>query len=274
MAENLSGNIDRFEANDLKQFTMVATASRPSTVGYNLYDPLGALLPVNSITAANSGITVQESGALTARFHIEYVLPTTEGFYIGEWVAYDAASRTGKVRDEFEVVRTEATSFFTYGNLPDILRTGRQIFGRGAITPREFQPYMQSADGIIDSKLGTIDAITIPLSPVPAIVQEWNKTITLWHFYSERFAINREQPPPGLKDRYDEAIESLTDIQSGNSILHVSSGVVYKAAYDFSSTTVGYKPVFDMRDFEQQRVSPDILDADASADGTTSDEDA
>ena len=272
MAENLSGGIPYYEGDDLKQFTMVATVSRPFTVAFRLYDPIGAVLNPGSYNAANSGITVGESGTTTGLFHFEVVLPSTPGFYVAEWLAYDQSSRTGKVREEFEIRRTEAMSFYSYGDVYDILRTARQIMGRHDITPREIRDYMEPADNRIDAHLGSIQGITTPLSPVPAIVREWNKNITLWNFYSDRFGVNREEEPPALKNRYDEAIKCLSAVQSGDLVLHVGSGVLYQATQIFESTTETYKPIFDMRNWEEQRIDPDLISADASADD--GDEDA
>lgn len=269
MAENLSGGIPWYEADDLKEFTLTATATKPQTVAFKMYDPLGAVLNPGSYNAANSGVTVGESGS-DGHYYFQTVLPSTPGFYVNEWIAYDAASRTGRVKDHFEIRRTEAVSFYSYGDIYDIMRTARQIMGRHDITARDLRDYMQPADNRIDMHLGGIEGITVPLSPVPPIVREWCKNITLWNFYTDRFGVNREDEPPALKARYDEAIKLMSGVQSGNLVFHMGEGVIYRSTEIFESSTQNYRPIFNSRDWETQRVDPqwraDDFDGDSRED--------
>lgn len=266
MAE-IAGGVQRYQADDFRQFTLTATVTRPMTVTYQLFDPLGALLPITSISPVNSGVFVQESATIAVNssglFHIEYVIPTTVGFYTSVWKAYNVASQAGVIRQEFEVIRTEPRSFRSYGNVADILRTARVIFKQHDITAREMQDYMEPSDNRIDSMLAKVT--TVPVDPAPPILRDCNKAFTLWAFYSDRFAAVNDEAPPGLQDRYDKCMEYFTEIMSGNMVLVTDSANI-EAVLTLDSTTVGFKPVFDMRDFGSMRADPDLVAQDDDED--------
>lgn len=274
MSDNITGGLRRLEADGTQQFTMAATPVIPSTVSFLLLNIDGSSLNITSISLANSGQTVQQSltagGSNTGLYHVDFVMPATPGFYTAVWYAYDSSSRPGIVREEFEIKRSEPRSFFSYGNVADIYRTARQVFGRSDVTAREVQDYMEPADDFINGYLG--QQFSVPVSPVPAEIREWNKTITLWRLYTDRYAVNREEPPPGLKERYDATIQRMSQVLSGNGVLHIQSGTIMRASWDFTSTTEGYKPIFDSRDWHKQRIDPDLVDADAADDDDTEDE--
>jgi phage gp36-like protein len=263
----LSGGIDRFEGDDVQQFTMTATVTRPQSVTFAIYDQQGAVLPLGNISSLNALATVAEShtiaNTLTGLYHIEIVVPATPGLYTQEWRLYDTSSRAAVTRDYFEIYRTDAVSFFTYGNVADILRTARVMLGRQDVTARELQDYMQPADATIDMKLGTV--MTVPVTPCP-ILRDWNKVITLWTLYCDKFSTQKEDAPNGLYERYKEVMKTLTQIQSGNAVLSVTSGSVLQVSYTIGSTTEDYKPVFDSRDWTEMRIDPDLQEADESAD--------
>lgn len=260
MAE-IPGGIQRYQADDFRQFTMTATITHPTTVSYALYDPLGALLLVNSISNVNSGVTVAESavGAVTSTglFHIEYVVPATPGFYTSEWKAYNATSQAGVIRQEFEVIRTEPRSFLSYGNVADVLRTARVVFKAYDITAREIQDYMEPSDDKINGMLGKV--MTVPVTPNMPILRDCNKAMSLWGFYSDRFAEVKKEAPPGIKEHYDSCIKFFAEVMSGNAVLVTDSGVITLPT-GFRSTTQDYKPIFDLRDFEVMRVDPEVID--------------
>ncbi len=264
---DLSGGIDRFEGDDVQQFTITATVTRPQTVAFALYDQSGAALPLGNISSLNAASTVAESHTaattLSGLYHIEFIVPATPGLYHYKWELFDTSSRPAVSRNYFEIYRTDAVSFFSYGNMADILRTARVMLGRGDVTAREIQDYMQPADATIDMKLGTV--MTVPVTPCP-ILRDWNKVITLWTMYCDRFGTAREEAPPGLYDRYKEVMKTLTAIQSGTAVLSVASGSVVSASFTIGSTTEDYKPVFDSRDWEVMRIDPDLQEADDAAD--------
>lgn len=261
MAE-IAGGIRRLQADGLWQFTMTATVVHPAAVTYELFDPLGAALGVSSISPVNSGVTVQESAiglvTSTGLFHIEYVLPTTPGFYTGVWKAFNVASQPGIIRDEFEVVKTEPRSFRSYGNVADIVRTARVMFKAYDITARDVQDYMEPADNQIDAMLGMIMAV--PVMPTPAKLRDCNKAMALWGMYSDRFAEVKREAPPGIKAHYDACMKFFADVMSGNAVLVTDSGAI-QLARTFGSTTQDFKPVFDMREPKSWRVDPDLIDA-------------
>ena len=266
MAE-IPGGIARYQADDFRQFTLTTTPIRPTTVSYVLRDPNGALLDVASISPVNSGVTVTESAVggvnSTGLFHIEYVLATTPGFYVGEWKAFNTASQAGVVRHEYEVVRTEARSFWSYGEVADVLRTARVLFNQHNVTAREIQDYMEPADDRINGMLGKV--MTVPVTPNMPILRDCNKAMALWGFYSDRFAEVKREAPPGIKAHYDSCMKFFADVMSGNAVLITDSGAIQLPS-GMASTTYDFKPIFDLRDFGDMRADPDFVDQDESED--------
>ena len=266
MAE-IPGGIRRYQADDFKQFTLAATISRPTTVGYTLYDPAGAVLPISSISAVNSGVTVAESAVSgnnsSGLYHVEFVLPTTQGFYVSEWKAFNATSQAGVVRQEFEIVRTEARSFWSYGELADVLRTARVLFNQHEVTAREIQDYMEPSDDRINAMLGMV--MTVPVTPNMPILRDCNKAMTLWGYYTDKFSEVKREAPPGIKAHYDSCMKFFAEVMSGNAVLVTDSGIV-QAPFILGSTTEDFKPIFDYRPFEDMRADPDFVDQDIDED--------
>lgn len=258
---DIPGGIKRYQGDDFRQFTLAATVTRPVTVSYLLFDPVGAVLALDSISAVNSGVTVAESavGAVnsTGLYHIEYVLPATPGFYVGQWTAFNTASQGAIVRQEFEIIRTEARSFYSYGNVADVLRTARVLFKQHDITARDMQDYMEPSDDKINAMLGTV--MSVPVAPTPPILRDCNKAMTLWGFYTDRFSEVKRDAPPGIKAHYDSCMKFFAEVMSGNAVLVTDSGVI-EAPFQYGSTTQDFKPVFDHRRPEAWRVDPDWID--------------
>ena len=63
----------------------------------------------------------------------------------------------------------------------------------------------------------------------------------------------------GLEDRRDKCMEFFAEVMSGNAVLVTDSGII-QAAMTFDSTTIDYKPVFDMRKPSAWRIDPDRID--------------
>lgn len=258
MPIDITRNIDRFETEDTFQFTLTATVSRPNTVAFNVFNTNGNTLALEPVQSA---AIVQESGASTGLFYMIRVLPTSVGLYTYEWRSWDSSSRTYINRGEFETIKTEAHSFFTYADVTDTIRTARQLFGRGDITIRDVRPYLESADGWIDSWLGRIT--TVPLGSSSAIVKDMSKVYGLYYYYADRYSVEKEDAPPGIvgrKDRYDELLQAV--IAGSATIAGLGIGVEDK----ISVLPGDFKPVFDMRDVIQQRVDPDLIAAEDSRD--------
>lgn len=248
---DLSRDVPRFEAEDTFQFTFTSTVNRPASVQFIVFNTDGTTLAPPTV---QNSFFVAESGTNTGLYYIERILPTSAGLYYYQWTAFDAASRTYVTRGYFEVVRTTTLSFQTYADITDVVRTARQIFGRGELTVGDMRPYMEEADAWIDSKLAPVT--TVPVSPVPAFLRGASKVGALYMYYSDRYAPQNEDAPPGIVDRWNRYNEMLDALAAGSlSIAGVS--VDKKIVID----PEGYKPVFDLREFESQRVDPDLLDA-------------
>ncbi len=76
----------------------------------------------------------------------------------------------------------------------------------------------------------------------------------------------RENAPAAIIERRDQYITLLTDIQSGNCVLVVASGVLASPDPEIFSTTSGFKPIFDSRDWIRQRIDPDLVERDKDLD--------
>ena len=262
MPIDITGNIERFEVGDTRQFTHTATVTVPVTVAFVTFDPNGNSLALATVQA---GATVSTSGnSSLGLFFFNYVLPNSRGYYTGEWTAWDTDSLPFITRFEFEMIHTRAESFISYGDIADVLRTARQMFGRADITQREIQDYMEPADDFINGKLGRV--FTVPVSPTPPILRDMVKVFTLFGFYSDRYSIERENAPGAITERREQYATLLTDIQSGNCVLVVASGILQSPDPIIFSTTTGFKPIFDSRDWERQRIDPDLVERDKDLD--------
>ena len=264
MPIDITGNIPRWEADDTRQFTMTATVNRPSTVAFIMFNTDGRSLAPEAV---QSGATVAESGTNTGLFYFNRVLPTSTGLYFYEWRSWDAASRTYIVRGEFEAIRTEPHSFWTYADIMDVVRTGRQIFQRGDITQRDMRPYLEAADGYIDGKLGMV--MTVPVTPTPAIITDMSKIFSLAYFYSDRYSIEREAAPPAILQRKEWYEEYLSSVLSGTAVLVTSGGVTTRVVDEINKMTGSIDdgtPTFGLRDWPSQKVDADILDDEADRD--------
>lgn len=263
MALDIVGNIPRLEASDTKQFTWASTITAPQTVAFHVYNTDGSTLAPEAMQSSSFFVAASGGGV----FYANRVLPTSAGLYFYQWTAWDVASRTYITRGEFEIYRTEAHSFFTYADVTDVVRTGRQIFKRSDITMREVRPYLEAADGYIDGRLGKV--FTVPLNPVPNIIRDMSKVFGLAYFYSDRYSTEKEDQPPPIIDRKDWYEEFLSSVVSGTAVLVTSGGVVSQVAEDFTVITGGIEggtPQFGIRDWTEQTTDSDIKDAEADRD--------
>lgn len=263
MPIDINKNLSRWEPEDTRQFTMTATATRPSTVAFIVF---GTDTNTIALQSVQSGATVQESGNTTGLFYMIRVLPSSAAIYEYEWRSWDASSRTYIERGEFEIIRTAAVTNYTgYGSLGDIQRSARQLIGRTYITPSEIRDYAQPADDLINAKLGLIT--TVPVSPTPPILRDAVKVLALAGMYSERHSQEDEDISPAIIRRREEVMQFLQDVVDGNAVLVVTSGTTLLTEQEVVVTAAhGYKPTFDLRDWVEQRVDPDAVTADEDAD--------
>ncbi len=257
-------SVARYESGDTRQFQMANSATVASTATFAIYDFSGATVALNSV---QSGATVTQSP--TGIFFINRVLPSSTGIYTWEWTLWDSSSRPYYTRNEFEIINSLPTSFFTYCDVQDTIRTARNFFGRTNITIREMQPVCQAADGYIDSYLGRV--MNVPLTPpVPPLIADMSKVYTLWRFSSDRhfFELNEEDSAVvRRKNDYDKLLQSiaagsLTVVNVGSSSITITSDQDDVVAIPDPT----YKAVFDMRDWIDQRVDPDLVDDEDSKD--------
>jgi len=271
MPINITGNIDRFESEDLKRFTFANTLTIPRTIDFIVFNTDGTTLaPV----AVQSGLTVVVSAA-TANigsvgvFYVNRQLPTSVGFYTYWWRAWGssggssgsvAASLFSITRGEFEIFTTEPHSFFTYGNQIEVVKRARQLVGRGDITERDIRPHMEAGDGWIDSKLGKI--ITVPMTPVPFSVREMSNRMGIYFLYQSYYGGQKVDVPTAVQKQFVIDNEFLDGVVEGKWAL-AGSGVSFIFEQPVSVITGGTadgKPAFGRSDWEDQRIDPNILD--------------
>ena len=253
----IRGDIERYEADDTQQFTLVATLQVPSTVTFCVFNVDGRTLAPVSIQANSPNVSFTSTG----QFFVNRVLPTTPGLYFAEFIAYDAVSRTYPRRFEFEIYKTEAHSFQTYADVLDVMRTGRQIFKQPTITQRDLRPYLEEADAYIDAKLSRI--VGVPILPTPNIIRAMSKVFGLAFFYSDLHSVENEEAPPAIvtrKEWYDSLLDAIV---AGSASLVTSGGVVTTAegAVEFVTGGLdgGAAPTYGMRDWTEHNIHEDIV---------------
>lgn len=255
---DISQILPQYEAGDTRQFTLTMTTAAPNTVALAFFNTDGNTL---ALSAVQSGETVAASD--TGLFYFNRVLPDTPGIYSYMWTAWDSASRPYKVPGQFEIQRTEAFSFATYGNPQDIVRSARQLFGRTDITFREMQPYCQAADGYMDMYLGRV--VSVPLGSASPLIQDMSKVYTLWRFYADRYSYDTKQEPPAIINRKNDYDKLLMLIAAGSATLPgietTAEGTTVFAIPDGTK-----KSVFDMRNFLDQKISDNLIDEEEGRD--------
>ncbi len=254
---DISQGLPVYEAGDTRQFTMTATVTVPATAAFVVFDTNGNSL---ALAAVQSLEIVGTSGA--GLFYFNRVLPDTPGIYATKWLMWDTASRPYVTPGEFEIERTEAFFFQTYGDPQDIVRSARQLFGRSNITFRSMQPYCQAADGYIDIYLGRV--MNVPLGSASPLIADMSKVYTLWRYYCDQYSYDTKAEPPAIIHRKEDYDKLLELIASGSMSLPGVEGLLSFVPVAIPDHTK--KPVFDMRDPLDQHVSPNILEEEASRD--------
>ena len=272
MPIDLSGGLDRFEADDLRQFTFIDTVSIPSTVTFIIYDTNGAsLAPV----AVQSGVTVTISGGDITKglFYTFRQLPSSIGFYTYAWTAFGSGTAQSSLftvtRGVFEIAKTEPRSFTSYGNKGNVLRVARQLVGRGDLTERDVEPHMTAAYGYINARLGAV--VTVPLSPTPDYIAQGEEVLAVYTMHGTFGGTEKGEIPPAftkLRDDFKEFIDGVVEgIITIDGTTRRSDPITF-----FNGGIEGGTPTFGRRDWTKQRLDQDILDAEADAAGD-SDED-
>jgi len=254
---DISQSLPVYEAGDTRQFTLTATMTVPATAAFVVFDTHGNTLALNAVQS----LAIVETSA-SGQFYFNRVLPDTPGIYSTKWLLWDTASRPYITPGEFEIERTEAFSFATYGDPQDIVRSARQLFGRSNITFRSMQPYCQAADGYIDVYLGRI--MNVPLGSASALIADMSKVYTLWRYYCDQYSYDTKSEPPAIIHRKEDYDRLLELIASGSmSLPGVEPLITFEPVAIPDHTK---KPVFDMRDPLSQHVSQELLDEEQGRD--------
>lgn len=249
---DISQSLPVYEAGDTRQFTMTATMTIPQTAAFIVFDTFGNSLALNPVQPLE---IVGNSAA--GQLYFNRVLPDTPGIYSTKWTLWDTASRPYVVAGEFEIQRTMAFSFSTYGDPQDIVRSARQLFGRSNITFRDMQPYCQAADGYMDMYFGAVT--TVPLGSASPLVQDMSKVYTLWRYYCDQYSYDTKSEPPAIIHRKEDYDKLLALIAAG-SVTLPGIELIVDLVPVFAIPDGTRKAVFDMRDFVEQHVSRDLLD--------------
>ncbi len=260
MPIDITQQIAVFEAGETQQFTYVSCVNIPATVAFNLRNFRGDLI---ALTDIQSGETVGQSltimNSATGRFFINRILPDTPGIYFPQFVAWDAASRPYPTTWEIEIKETGAHSFFTYGDVEDVIKNARQIFNRSNMTVRDIKAYMEAADAWVDLKLQRVAINSLPITPTPNFLRTMSKAGALYFYYSERYGIEREEAPPGIVDQWDELNKLLDGVVAGSYSIAGIDIAVSRAGQIYISTQ-NDKPIFGMKDWILQEVDQNMLD--------------
>ena len=251
MPLDITRNIDRFEGEDTFQFTLTMTVSRPSTVAFVVYNTDGSTLAPETVQVSSN--CAVESGTTTGLFYMNRVLPTSVGFYTYMWRAWDSSSRPYTNRGEFEVIRTEPHSFYTYGTRVEVMKRARQLIGRGDITERDIRPHMEAGDGWIDSKIGV--RVSVPLSPVPGWAREMSNRMAIYFLHQSYYSGQKTDEPPAVVRQFDKDNEFLDGVVEGKYSLVGETEVVA-----ITGGIEGGVPAFGRSDVEKQEIDTDITD--------------
>lgn len=271
MPIDLSGNIDRWEADDLRQFTYIDTPSIPSCVTFNVFNTDGSTLaPV----AVQSGLTVTISGADITKgmFYAFRQLPSSRGFYTYEWHAYGSGTAQSSLytttRGTFEIVKTEPRSFVSYGAKGSVLRVARQLIGRGDLTEFDVQPHMEAAYGYINARLGSV--VAVPLTaPAPAYISQGEEVLAVYTLYGSFGATEKGEIPPSFAKLRDDFVEYLDAVIEGKATIDGTvngTAVSGTKVTQFTGGVEGGTPTFGRRNWIDQSVDEGVTDFEDSQD--------
>lgn len=263
MAIDLSQNIDRFEAEDLRQFTYIDSMSVPSTVAFTIYGTDGSVLQP---TAVQSGVSVTGSGTDTGMFWIFRQLPSSRGFYTYEWKVYGSGTAQSSLyvttRGTFEIIKTEPVSFTSYGAKGNVLRVARQLIGRGDLTEHDVAPHMQSAYSYINGRLGIV--VDVPLTPASDYIKQGEEVLSVYTLYGSFGATEKGEIPPAFSKLRDDFIGYLDAVVAGEATIEGTEGTEDLAgkitAFTGGLSDSAGTPTFGRSDWEKQQVDTDITD--------------
>ncbi|HNW34276.1 MAG TPA: DUF1320 domain-containing protein [Candidatus Ozemobacteraceae bacterium] len=83
--------------------------------------------------------------------------------------------------------------------------------GTGAIDAALVTEAVETGDAIINGVLST-RAVTLPLNPVPKLINAISIDLAIWALHNRRFS---QKLPENVTERYQNAIKLLQQIQSG-----------------------------------------------------------
>ena len=268
---SITGDLQRFEADNLERFSYVSTVIIPSTVQFALFNTDGATLaPV----AVQSGVTVAVSAVAAnvgsvGLFYLDRQLPTSLGFYSYEWRAWGSSGASSGslansiftvVRGEFEISKTENRDFVSYGDKNNVLRAGRMLIGRGDLTQRDIEPQMLGAYGYINGRLGRV--MTVPITPSPPYLARGEEVLALYALHGTFRGSDKSELPPAINQLRDDFVEYLDAVVAGDATVTNSGVQLQMTGLDTISIITGGleggNPTFDKSDMEDQVVHTDV----------------
>lgn len=270
---NITGDVQRFESENLERFSYVSTVIIPATLQFAIFNTDGTTLaPV----AAQSGHTVTVSAVAAnvgsvGLFYLDRQLPVSVGFYSYEWRAWGSSGASSGslpsslfviTRGSFEIAKTEPREFVSYGNKNNVLSVARIMVGRGDLTQRDIEPHMLGAYGYINGRLGK--TITVPITPPPPVLARGEEVLTLYALHGTYRGSEKSELPPAIKQLRDDFVAYLDAVAAGEAIV-TDSGVAFRIDDDITVITGGSeggKPTFNKVSFESQRVDTDEIDND------------
>jgi len=260
MATDLSGNIQRFEAGDLRMFAYQDTVSIPSCVAFNIYDVNGNLLVPSGV---ESGVTVTVSGGdiTKGNFYIFRQLPSSRGFYTTEWMVYGSgtiqSSMYTRQREVIEIYKTEPVSIYSYGNKNTVMRVSRQLVGRGDLTEADIAPHMLAAYDFINAKLGT--SVPVPFNPATNYIAQGEEILAIYTLHGTYGAREKGEIPPAFNKLRDDFLAYMDAVIAGEITVDgtlINTGRISQ----FTGGIEGGLPTFGRRAFEFQRIDWNVLE--------------
>lgn len=262
MPIDLSQNIARFEADDLRMFSYIDTVSIPSCVAFNIYGTDGSVLaPV----AVQSGVSVTVSGGNIDKgmFYIFRQLASSRGFYTAEWKVWGSGTAQSSLfvvaREVFEIIRTEPQSFISYGDKGNVMRVARQLIGRGDLTEYDVKPHMEAAYSYINARLGSV--VTVPLAPASNYIEQGEEILAIYTLYGTFGGTERGEIPPSFNKLREDFVGYLDAVVKGEATVDgtLLTGTIGAINY-FTGGIEGGKPTHGRSPWEDQIVDQNILD--------------
>jgi phage gp36-like protein len=242
-----------------EQFTLVTSVQCDSgtTPHLSIFDSSGTLV--------NSGPATTSGDFANGHFYRFVPLPDTPGFFTWEWL-YAVTANTFVGRREFEIIHSRALETAgLYANANDV-RNAYEPLNQAKFANAEIDEVIVDIQNEINAKL--CHRYDVPFdAPPPPMIETVTKYLSLHRIVGQKLTAGTPEWIGELAETYRGYLD---EVAAGSSFLINSAGDVVSesmaaVAGQAEHNLENYVPTFNTLDPEDQRIDPDLEDAENDA---------